>query len=350
MERFKPDFNRLKKVLLRLGEPDIVPFYELFADGEIMQAVTGKPVSPESTVEFYYKLGYDFVSTTTNFSYEVFRQAAEDTAALNRGKREFVEANKGIIENRADFDSYKWPEVNESVAHKILQMESILPEGMKSIVMLDPGGVLENVMMLMGYVPLSYALYEDEQLVYDIFEKIGTDLCEIIKTCFEYCDIKKIGAIALGDDMGFNHSTMISPEHMKKYVFPWQKKIVDIVHNHDIPVILHSCGQLNDIMDDLINYVGIDAKHSFEDKILPVAEAKKKYGNRIALLGGVDIHFLCTSSEGEIRKYVDNVIEACAPGGGYAFGTGNSVANYIPVENYLVMLDEGRRKGRYPII
>jgi len=45
---------------------------------------------------------------------------------------------------------------------------------------------------------------------------------------------------------------------------------------------------------------------------------------------------------------VRKVIDVCAPGGGYALGTGNSVANYIPIQNYLVMLDEGRRYGVYP--
>ena len=153
----------------------------------------------------------------------------------------------------------------------------------------------------------------------------------------------------MGDDMGYNHSTMISPELLRKYVFPWQKKVVEVIHSYNLPMILHTCGNLESIMDDLIDFVGIDAKHSYEDKIMPVTEAKKKYGKRVSILGGVDVHYLCTANEEQIRKYVDNVVDICAPGGGYALGTGNSVANYIPLNNYLVMLDEGRKKGIYPI-
>ncbi len=82
---------------------------------------------------------------------------------------------------------------------------------------------------------------------------------------------------------------------------------------------------------------------------MPVTEAKKKYGSRIAILGGVDIHFLATKCEEEVRAYVDHKIDCCAPGGGYALGTGNTVAKYIPLNNYLAMLDEGRRRGEYPI-
>ena len=40
-----------------------------------------------------------------------------------------------------------------------------------------------------------------------------------------------------------------------------------------------------------------------------------------------------------------HTLDLCMPGGGYCLGTGNSVANYIPLDNYLAMLDEGRRWG-----
>ncbi len=98
-------------------------------------------------------------------------------------------------------------------------------------------------------------------------------------------------------------------------------------------------------MDDLIHDVKIDARHSFEDVIEPVSQAKQRYGKDIALLGGIDVDFLCRATEGEVRQRVRDTLNACMPGGGYCLGTGNSVANYIPLENYLAMLDEGRRYG-----
>ena len=62
-----------------------------------------------------------------------------------------------------------------------------------------------------------------------------------------------------------------------------------------------------------------------------------------ALLGGIDVDFLCRASEDEVRQRTRKTLEICMPGGGYCLGTGNSVANYIPVNNYLAMLDEGRK-------
>ena len=72
-----------------------------------------------------------------------------------------------------------------------------------------------------------------------------------------------------------------------------------------------------------------------------VREAKKTYGRKMALIGGIDIDFLCRQSESAIRKRVRDTLEVCLPGGGYCLGTGNSVANFVPLESYLAMIDEG---------
>jgi uroporphyrinogen decarboxylase len=212
------------------------------------------------------------------------------------------------------------------------------------MIFLGPGGQLENIMWLMGYVPFSLALKDDPALVDAVAEKVGDLLVTVFSTA---ATMPGVGALWLGDDMGFKTSTMVSPEVLRKIVFPWQKKLGEVAHTSGLPFLLHSCGNLTQVMDDLIDDVGIDAKHSFEDVIQPVSEAKTLYGDRVAVLGGIDVDFLCRASENEVRAYTRQVIDDCAPGGGWALGTGNSVANYIPVQSYLAMLDEGQAYGRY---
>jgi uroporphyrinogen decarboxylase len=348
MTREKPDFTRLRRVLLRQGEPDRIPFYELFADRVVIEKYTGKPLSAESTVEFYWRLGFDYVTLeTSGFWYDLKWRETEDTATLTKGKRNYVDNNHGVIQNRRDFDAYRWPAINAGCARDFVEVQGYLPDGMKLIYMV--GGVLENVTQLMGFIPFSYALSEAPALVSDMFEKTGCDLLNLVRTVLDNVDPGKMGAVVLGDDMGDGNSTLISPALLRKLVFPWDKKLGELIHSYDLPFILHSCGNLAVVMDDLIDDVRIDAKHSFEDKILPVTEAKKRYGDRIAILGGVDMNFLCTASPEDIRRYVRNVIVTCGSGGGYALGTGNSVANYVPLDNFLTMLDEGRRSGTYPL-
>ena len=61
-----------------------------------------------------------------------------------------------------------------------------------------------------------------------------------------------------------------------------------MTHEKGLPYFVHSCGNLVEIMDDLIDEVGIDGKHSFEDAIMPINEAQARWGDRIAVLGGID--------------------------------------------------------------
>jgi len=93
-------------------------------------------------------------------------------------------------------------------------------------------------------------------------------------------------------------------------------------------------------MDELIDDVGIDGKHSFEDIIMPVESFVAKFGERISTIGGVDVDLLSRSTKTEIRSRVRAILEACAGSGAYVLGSGNSITNYVPSENFLTMIDE----------
>jgi uroporphyrinogen decarboxylase len=352
----QPDFECLRKVLLRQGEPDRVPFVELFADVQIMEAVIGErivlPEEPDreaqecalrQVIRFWHESGYDYVTIVCRLELPRRSLLADDTAALPRPQRAWVDESRGVICSWEDLETYPWPRPEEVDFSSPEIAGRLLPDGMRTI-FLGPGGQLENIMWLMSYMGMAMALKDEPVLVEAVAERVGEMLVGIFAAAAE---VPGVGALWLGDDMGFKTSTMFSPDDLRRLVFPWQKKLADIAHARDLPFLLHACGNLRAIMDDLIDDVGIDAKHSFEDVIMPVTEAKRLYGHRVALLGGVDVDFLCRASEDEVRAYTRQVIEACAPSGGWALGTGNSVANYIPVRNYLAMLDEGRRCGRY---
>jgi uroporphyrinogen decarboxylase len=75
---------------------------------------------------------------------------------------------------------------------------------------------------------------------------------------------------------------------------------------------------------------------------MPVEQVYHLWGDRIAIAGDVDMDILGRGSEKEVRRRTREILKACGTrGSGYCLGTGNTVANYIPRENYLAMLDEG---------
>jgi uroporphyrinogen decarboxylase len=93
-------------------------------------------------------------------------------------------------------------------------------------------------------------------------------------------------------------------------------------------------------MEDLIEDVKIDGKHSFENAIIPIQDFQARFGRRIAVLGGLDVNILSTQSPEEVRKGTRHLIETCGSRGRFAIGSGNSIPSYVPVENYLAMVDE----------
>jgi len=319
----KPDFSQLRKVLLREGKPDYVPFYELYVNVPIMENILGKKMPDRvSTVEFYYRAGYDYVPVWPGVP----------------GKRgNLKDRREGYpFQDRAGFNAYEWPKLSELTFTEFEAVGKVLPAGMKMIG--QTGGIFEMAEQLCGYETLCFFLADDRPLVADLFGRIGRLYLQIYEGMAR---IKDVGAVVISDDLGFKTQTLIAPDDLREFVFPWHKKLVEIAHKYDKPCLMHSCGNLATIMDDLIDDVGIDAKHSYEDAILPVQEAKKKYGDRIAILGGLDVDRLCRSSPAEITRFSNELIDECGADGGYALGSGNSIADYVPVENYLTMLAAG---------
>lgn len=343
-----PDFGRLETALRR-GTPDRVPFLDLFIDDLVLAAIREAPFSLDpdqqagERAEALARLGYDGVPVSTDFRFPFQWVTATDTAALAKGEREWVNESRGDIETWEDFERYPWPEPSEESYLPIVRAAEGLCEGMK-LVPTGPGGVLENVMWLMGYQPMSYAMADEPDLIQAMFDRVGETLVRVFDAMASH---EAAGAVCLGDDMGFKTQTMISPADLRKYVFPWQRRIVDTVHAHGRPFILHACGNLEAVMDDLIDDVGIDAKHSFEDVFIPMEEAKRKWGHRVALIGGLDVDRLSRGTPEQVRTRTREVLQACMPGGGFVLGSGNSIPNYIPVENYLAMLEEGWSAGVY---
>jgi uroporphyrinogen decarboxylase len=349
----QPDFGQLLTAIRR-GEPERLPFYEHLADAQIVEAITGEPVTRidgstregkeawiKGQIDFYLQLGFDCLSFEVGprFPRENVLKAA-DTAPLPRGERGWVDEHAGPIQTMDDVEAYPWPDFDQAVDYEAFEIaRRLLPEGML-IVGGCAGGIFEHASWLMGVERLSLAIYDDPALVTALLDRITATICEADRRLLQ---IGGIGALRMGDDLGFKTGPFLSPASLREHIFPRQKQVADVAHQAGLPFVLHSCGNATRIMDDLIDVVGVDAKHSFEDVIMPVAEVKRRWGDRVALLGGADVDYLARHSEDEVRGYTRRLIEACAPGGGWALGTGNSVANYIPVGNYLAMLEEGRR-------
>jgi len=336
----QPDFSQFLKVLKREGRPDHLPFYEHLASEGFIARRTGTAFDSmgmddagywEIYVDFWLGMGFDCVPMEVSLN-----------CPLPQGHHATSEESeaKVVFRSMADFDAYPWP--NEATPlnfHHFETVARLLPAGAKIV-----GGVAmgpyEWASTMLGTVGLCYALVDERELVEAVFSKIGRLHHSAVR---QLATMDAIGALRQGDDLGFKSATFLPPALLREFVFPTYQKMVGEAHANGKPFILHSCGNLAAIYDDLIDYCGIDAKHSFEEIIQPVESFKRQYGHRVTPLGGLDVDVICRANEADLRAYTRAKIEQCFTDRYWALGTGNSLTNYMPVEQYLAVLDEGMR-------
>ncbi|MDD2561560.1 MAG: uroporphyrinogen decarboxylase family protein, partial [Eubacteriales bacterium] len=329
MRPFQPDFEQMLKVLRR-EVPERPVLFELYMNMPLYEQVNGRrlPGDDQLTrsrfiIEAFRNMGYDYATLYTS-SFRFTHDPHElKTHSLNEGE--------GLVDE-ANFERFVWPEPEDFDSSHLGKVAPDLPEGMKLCVM-GPGGILEILIALTGYDNLCLMLYDEPELVGRIVDEVGKRLVRYYETALQY---DTVGFISSNDDWGFNTQTFLSPPMLRELIFPWHQKIVDTAHKAGRPVLLHSCGNLAAVMDDIIA-MGYDAKHSFEDKIQPVEEAYEAFHSRIALLGGLDMDFMCKSSEQEVYDRAIKMLERTADRGGWALGTGNSVPEYLPPKNILAL-------------
>ena len=331
----QPDISNLYKVF-KCEAPSRPTLFELFLNRPFYERLAGRKLDEGAedqgfenlklVIDAYLAAGFDYATShACDIGFKTNEHARKDTISLNDGF---------VITDEASFEAYEWPEPDNYDYSRLDKAAGYMPDGFKLMVM-GPGGVLENTISLTGYDNLCYMIYEKPELAKAVFDNVGSRLLRYYEIAAPH---PATGFIMSNDDWGFKSQTFLSPAHMREYVLPWHKKIVDAAHANNKPVVLHSCGNLAEVMDDVIDYCGFDAKHSFEDEIMPIEDAYEKWNGRIALLGGIDVDFVIRRPDEEIAERCRAMLKRAEKHGGYALGTGNSVPEYVPQEKYLTLL------------
>jgi uroporphyrinogen decarboxylase len=348
---FIPDYNNILQVLYN-RKPKRLPLYEHHIDLPFITKMMDKEIvlqgrGAKDYEEFYRQI----ISFWKDMTYDAFDFEAA-ICDIFPGHGAIMGGMPGPIQSRDDFNKYPFDEIptifwNTYKPH-LEAIRAVLPPGMKAYGGCGYG-IFEASQDLVGFEPLCLMQYLDNELFGDVFRKIG-DLYVTLwtKMIAEYSDIFVF--YRMGDDLGYKTSTMMSPETIRDYILPQYKRIIDLVHAADKKFLLHSCGCIFDVMEDIID-LGIDAKHSNEDQIAPFDKWIELYNSRIGLFGGIDLNTLC------LKKYDDVYLEVLEKGtefrkktSGYGIGSGNSIPEYVPADGFRAMVDAVKEIRRREII
>ncbi len=328
----QPDFeNNLLPALLG-KKPQRATMFELFLYPALYEKLAGHGCEPGNPLS-YKKMVVDAM-VAGGYDYAPFLLPDFFLPKLQR-KRSFTQSLNGqaIITDWESYEKYIWPDINDFDLSILDELGAYLPKGMK-LCLRGPGGVLENTLGILGYDNLCYLLYDDPDLVKAVTDGIGRTLLKYYERMAGH---DAIGFLCSNDDWGFNTQTFLSTEDMRKYIFPWHKKIVEVSHAAGKPCMLHSCGEFRNVIDDIVNDIGFDARHSYEDNICPVEDAYELLNGRITVMGGMDMNLMTIGTPEAIYARARAMLERTSERGGYTLGTGNSIAPYIPLENYMAL-------------
>ena len=323
----KPDFENILLILNR-EKPKRPTLFEFFMNQKLYEEVSGIK-DPEkidmARIKTFEKLGYDYTTFHCSFVFQRNERAHDKSVSLNENP---------TISDKKSFEEYPWPDAEKFDYSKLEKIAPEIPDGMKLIVP-GPGGVLENVISLVGFDNLCFMQLDEPELMKNICDAVGSRLLKHYEIVSAF---DTVGALISNDDWGFKTQTMLGPALMREYIIPWHIKIAEAAHKAGKPVILHSCGNLAELMDDIVNVIKYDGKHSYEDNIKPVEEAYEELCGKIAVMGGIDLDFICRSTPEQVYERSKAMLKRSSERGAYALGSGNSIPEYVPVKNYYAMI------------
>jgi uroporphyrinogen decarboxylase len=143
-------------------------------------------------------------------------------------------------------------------------------------------------------------------------------------------------------DFGFNSGPFISPAQFAEFVTPYLTEIVATVHDLGKKAILHSDGNINDLLDQ-IHATGVDGYQSVDPQgHMDIRAVRERFPDWI-LMGNVHCGMLQDTDEQKIRESVQYCMEHGGVGRRYIFSTSNCIFQGMPPESYRIMLDEYNR-------
>lgn len=352
MNDFQPDYTNILKVLNN-QRPDYLPLYEHHIDPPFIAKCLGRELSidhckSKADLDDYFTT---YISFWKDHTYDAFDYEAAiceifpEHGAILGGKL-------GPIQTRDDFEKYPFEELPaifwEKYSPRLEAMRRVMPAGMKAYGGCGYG-IFESAQDLVGYESLCVMQYLDLELFADLFNKIG-ELYQKLWTRMvsEYSDIFVF--FRMGDDLGHRTATMLEPDTIRQFILPQHKKVIDIVHAGNKKFLLHSCGNIFEVMPDILA-MGIDAKHSNEDQIAPYDTWIDNYSDNIGLFGGFDMNYLILHSYDEVyQKVLNDGTRFRNKAKGYGLGSGNSIPDYMQIDGFKAMVDAVKEIRRRELI
>ncbi len=314
-----------------LEEPDRVPVFELAVANRVVEEILGHySGSISEEIEFSTKIGFDVVKTSIYWLPGLRREASSSG-------REFVVA--GNIHNMDDLEETELPNPDDPRFYEPIELAIRATKNTRLGVYTGINACWE-IRHCMKPADFLMSFYRDPRFL----EKLTSVYSDFYARVVANLSHMNIDFIFITEDIAYYSGPFVHPDLLRRFIFPRYRMVME---NSNLPFAFHSDGNILPILDDLID-LGFYAIHPVEPLAMDIAKVKEQYGNRICLIGNIDLRYtLPRGSPREVSEEVRTRIRQAASGGGYVVSSANSIPEYVPTANFLAMVDTAKKCGKY---
>ena len=243
---------------------------------------------------------------------------------------------------------YRWPDPDHPLRYR--DFEQQLAGADDRFVMFCFGhGIFERLHMLHGMPETLMDLYEEPQRMHDLIERILDHHLRVFRNCVRIAQ-GRMHAAAMADDWGLQDRAFASVDLFRQFFKPRYKRWFDEIKAAGIHPWMHSCGHINDILEELID-CGLEVINPQQPNVVGIDEIGRRFRGRICFESIVDTQStLPRGSYDEIRAQAQELMDKWGtPDGGYIASDYNDAeAIGVTRDRRLVMFEAYASKGNYP--
>ncbi|NIP22753.1 MAG: uroporphyrinogen-III decarboxylase-like protein [Phycisphaerae bacterium] len=200
----------------------------------------------------------------------------------------------------------------------------------------------ERAWTLRGMQNLLMDFLENPAFVRQLLRTIADYNIAQVKQALKY----DIDAVYFGDDWGQQTGLQMGPDLWRRFIYPELKRMYAVVRQAGKYVIIHSCGKVDELFDDLIE-IGLNCFNPFQPEVMDVFDLMKRFTGRLAFHGGLSTQkTLPYGSVEDVKESTTQLLEA-GKGGGYVFAPSHAVEGDVPLENMLAFIEVLHNQSGY---